>query len=63
MIHYNVWFSFKDGVVKEDDEPRKMAQLSRPFKEVSATGVHAGRHGLMIQNVDIFIVEIFEELK
>jgi hypothetical protein len=37
-------------------------QFGRPFNEVSNTGVHSGPHGLMIENVDIFIVEIFEEL-
>jgi len=25
-------------------------------------GIHAGKHGFMIENVDTFIVEVFEEL-
>jgi hypothetical protein len=102
MIHYNVWFSFKDGTVESDALSRvrqflldlkhrdqihdfkllrnraeaktrlarfhalisfaDQRQFSAPFQEVSTTGVHAGRHGFMIENVDSFIVEVFEEI-
>jgi hypothetical protein len=37
-------------------------QFGRPFQEVAAAGMRTGAHGLMIENVDTFIVEIFEEL-
>lgn len=37
-------------------------QFVLPFKQVEAIGVHSGPHGLMIENVDTFIVEVFEEL-
>ena len=102
MIHYNVWFSFKDGT----DESVELAkvngflgdlkarhllhdytllrhragagttrlarfqasirladdQFQSPFQHVVTTGVHSGAHGIMIENIDTFIVEIFEEL-
>jgi hypothetical protein len=29
---------------------------------VSAVGIHAGRHGFMIENVSRFVVEVFEEV-
>jgi hypothetical protein len=102
MIHYNVWFSFKEGVV-ESDELAKVARflddlktkdllhdyallrhragslttrLARfhaairladdgflaPFQHVTSAGIHTGHHGAMIENVDAFIVEIFDEL-
>ena len=41
---------------------RDETQFAVPFAEVAAAGVHAGRHGSMIENVTDFIVEIFEEL-
>jgi hypothetical protein len=103
MIHYNVWFSFRDGTSESDgltrvraflDDLRQRSQVdgfrllrsrAKPgqtrlapfhaviefvdqeqfdaaFRDVETTGAHAGRHGLMIENVDIFIVETFEEL-
>ncbi len=37
-------------------------QFAAPFAEVSAIGVHAGKHGFMIENVNTFVVEVFEEL-
>lgn len=46
MIHYNVSFSYKDGVV-ESDELAKANQFL---------------DGLMIEHVDTFIVEVFDEL-
>lgn len=103
MIHYNVWFSFGNGVAEADQlrrvrsflgdlkargkihdfqllKNRSMSgksrlaqfhalimfrdndQLGPPFGEVAAIGIHAGRHGSMIENVSEFIVEVFEEL-
>lgn len=102
MIHYNVWFSFKDTVADPDAELRKMrdflgdlkaraqihdytllrnrsaatklatyhaiiafkdeTQFVRPFEDVAKAGIHTGLHGLMIENVDTFIVEIFDEI-
>jgi hypothetical protein len=38
------------------------SQFGLPFQEVATIGVHAGKHGFMIENVDTFIVEVFEEL-
>jgi hypothetical protein len=103
MIHYNVWFSFKDTIAHPELELRRMrdflgdlkarsliskytllrsrsdttrlatyhavisfedeAQFGKPFKEVAAAGIHTGLHGLMIEHVDTFIVEIFEEIE
>lgn len=103
MIHYNVWFSFKNTVGDEEGELGKLrnflgdlksralirdytllrnrsddtklakyhaiisfeddSQFARPFQEVAAAGIHTGLHGLMIANVDTFIVEIFEEIR
>lgn len=37
-------------------------EFGPPFGEVAAIGIHAGRHGFMIENVSEFIVEVFEEL-
>lgn len=103
MIHYNVWFSFKDGTSESDgltrvraflddlrqrgrvDDFKLLRSRARPdqtrlarfhavivfvdqdqfdaaFRDVETTGAHAGSHGLMIENVDTFIVETFEEL-
>lgn len=103
MIHYNVWFSFKNDVCDEDRLQRvrlflgdlksrgqihdfrllknraapgkgRLAQFhalivfqdnvqfGQPFAEVAAMGIHAGKHGLMIENVSDFVVEVFEEL-
>jgi hypothetical protein len=103
MIHYNVWFSFKDGTAELEGLARvrdflgdlrergridtftllrsrakpgqtrlaplhavivfaNQDQFSSAFVDVEATGVHVGRHGSMIENVDTFIVEIFDEV-
>jgi hypothetical protein len=103
VIHYNVWFSFKEGSAEQESLSRvrqflldlkergqvfdftllrhradsgktRLApfhaqivfadqdQFGRPFQEVAAAGMRTGAHGLMIENVDTFIVEIFEEL-
>ena len=32
------------------------------FAEVGAIGIHSGRHGAMIENVDEFMVEVFEDI-
>jgi hypothetical protein len=37
-------------------------QFGRSFADVHQTGVHAGKHGAMIENVDQFIVEVFQDL-
>jgi hypothetical protein len=37
-------------------------QFGLPFAEVERIGIHSGRHGSMIENVDEFVVEIFEDL-
>ena len=103
MIHYNVWFAFRDGASEADgvarvrdflDDLRQrrrvddfkllrsrapsgqtrlarfhavimftdQVQFDAAFRDVESTGVRAGRHGLMIADVDTFIVEIFDEL-
>lgn len=38
------------------------AQFRLPFAEVAQTGVHSGAHGAMIENVDEFMVEVFEDI-
>jgi hypothetical protein len=48
---------FHAQIVFSDQE-----QFGVPFREVAAAGMRTGKHGLMIENVDTFIVEIFEEL-
>lgn len=103
MIHYNVWFSFKEGTPEADglvrvtrflddlkqrgliydftllrnrataDKTRldrfqalisftDQEQFGAPFREVAATGIHAGGHGFMIENVGNFVVEVFDEM-
>jgi hypothetical protein len=103
MIHYNVWFSFREGTAELDALARvrqflldlkhrnqihdfkllrnraeanktRLArfhalisftdknQFGPPFQEVATIGIHAGPHGFMIENVDTFIVETFEEI-
>lgn len=37
-------------------------QFGQPFREVAAIGIHAGKHGFMIENVSEFVVEVFEDL-
>ena len=36
-------------------------QFGLPFKEVAQIGIHAGMHGAMIQHVDKFVVNEFED--
>ena len=38
------------------------AQFDSAFKQVAEAGVHEGQHGLMIRNVDSFVVEEFDVL-
>ena len=38
------------------------AQLGFPFAEVGQIGIHAGKHGIMIENVSQFVVEVFEDI-
>ena len=35
-------------------------QFGLPFAEVAGIGVHGGTHGAMIENVEEFVVEVFE---
>jgi len=37
-------------------------QFGLPFGEIATIGVHAGKHGFMIENVSEFIVEVFDEM-
>jgi hypothetical protein len=103
VIHYNVWFAFRDDASESDgltrvraflDDLRKRErirdftllrsraapgqtrlarfhaaivfgdqdQFNAAMHDVETTGAHAGRHGLMIEHVDTFIVETFDEL-
>lgn len=103
MIHYNVWFSFKDSTSESDGLARvrdflgdlhqrgridtftllrsrakpgqtrlaplhalivfaDQGQFTAAFADVEATGVHDGLHGAMIEHVDTFIVEVFDEI-
>jgi hypothetical protein len=47
---YQIMAEFIDGI-----------QFGLPFAEVEQIGIHAGRHGAMIQNVDKFFVEVFDK--
>jgi hypothetical protein len=47
---YQIMAEFIDG-----------SQFGLPFAEVEHIGIHAGRHGAMIENVDAFFVEVFDE--
>jgi hypothetical protein len=51
LARYQLMAEFQDG-----------AQFGLPFAEVGATGIHSGRHGAMIENVDEFMVEVFEDI-
>jgi hypothetical protein len=37
-------------------------QFQQPFSDVRSTGIHAGQHGLMIENVQEMVVETFEAI-
>jgi uncharacterized protein DUF6614 len=37
-------------------------QFGLPFAEVERIGIRLGKHGAMIEHVDEFVVEIFEEI-
>ncbi len=50
MANYQLMAEFRDG-----------AQFGLPFAEVGEIGIHSGRHGAMIENVDEFMVEVFED--
>jgi hypothetical protein len=43
-------------------EFRGSEQFSLPFAEVAEIGIHAGVHGAMIEHVNEFVVEVFEQL-
>jgi hypothetical protein len=48
---------FQAIVEFQDDE-----QFGLPFAEVAKVGVHLGSHGSIIQHVDAFVVEVFEQI-
>lgn len=37
-------------------------QFALPFDEVRQLGIHQGSHGVMIEHVDEFVVEVFREI-
>jgi hypothetical protein len=37
-------------------------QFGKPFAEVNRIGIHSGLHGLMIEDVEQFKVEVFEHI-
>jgi hypothetical protein len=51
LASYQLMAEFTDG-----------PQFGLPFAEVGQIGIHSGRHGAMIENVDEFMVEIFEDI-
>ena len=51
LASYQLMAEFADG-----------AQFGLPFAEVGQIGIHSGRRGAMIENVDEFIVEVFEDI-
>ena len=51
LASYQLMAEFADG-----------EQFGLPFTEVGQIGIHAGRHGAMIENVDEFMVEVFEDV-
>lgn len=48
---YHLMAEFADGT-----------QMDQPFAEVGQIGIHSGHHGAMIENVDQFLVEVFDDL-
>jgi hypothetical protein len=51
LANYQLMAEFADGL-----------QFGLPFSEVGQLGIHAGRHGAMIENVEEFMVEVFEDI-
>ena len=51
LANYQLMAEFADG-----------EQFGLPFSEVGEIGIHAGKHGAMIANVDEFMVEVFEDI-
>jgi hypothetical protein len=45
-------------IIEFEDE----AQFGRPFAEVESIGIRLGQHGAMIEKVDKFVVEVFEQI-
>lgn len=37
-------------------------QFSLPFEEVTQIGIRSGLHGIMIENVEAFVVEVFRDV-
>jgi hypothetical protein len=48
-LAFHVVIKFVDG-----------SQFGLPFKEVAEIGIHSGKHGFMLENVEQFIVEVSE---
>ena len=48
---YQLMAEFADGL-----------QFGLPFAEVNQIGIHHGKHGAMIENVNEFMVEVFEDI-
>jgi hypothetical protein len=38
-------------------------RFADPFTGLAETGVHTGLHGSVIENVDVFVVEVFEDIE
>lgn len=103
MIHYDIWFNFRDGLVETDSlgvifrfleqlrsegsiadfqllrnsgappkskmlnyqaliEFRDEAQFSAAFSAQAARGIHTGLHGLVMDMVSDFQIEILKEI-
>jgi hypothetical protein len=45
-------------IITFDDD----TQFGLPFAEVQRIGIRSGKHGAMIEHVDEFVVEVFEEI-
>jgi hypothetical protein len=43
-------------------EFRNDEQFALPFDEVRQLGIHLGSHGAMIEHVDEFVVEVFQQI-
>jgi hypothetical protein len=43
-------------------EFRDNEQFGLPFAEIAGIGIHNGKHGSMIEFVEQFVVEVFEEI-
>jgi hypothetical protein len=46
------------AIIEFNDDP----QFGLPFAEVGRIGIRLGKHGAMIEHIDEFVVEVFEEI-